>query len=222
MRLMGVTAAAGCALAVIAVAGCTSGGADALPQDVPPEVVASAGAAVEAEATRSPTPGTPEEDFDAVALESEFLFDGQDTGSASQAMKRYCELLGATEVAGMPPAQWLAERELVREDAEEILAYGVDRFCPSRAATLKAAVDGGYERWFTDGTYKVGAGAKQIPAGTYRTTETLRNCSWERTSKSGTTLGEQHAGSARSVQVTVRAGDGQFTTRSCGSWRPVK
>ncbi|MEV1042965.1 hypothetical protein AB0J01_41355 [Streptomyces sp. NPDC050204] len=61
-----------------------------------------------------------------------------------------------------------------------------------------------------------------MPAGTYQTTGALRDCYWERTAPSGETLDNQFATSAQAVRVTVRAGDGQFTTRSCGSWRPAK
>ncbi|MFB7649339.1 hypothetical protein ACFC0S_16225 [Streptomyces sp. NPDC056084] len=157
-----------------------------------------------------------------MALGTRFYFDGQGTASASDAMKRYCELLGDGEVNGVPSAQWLAEKELPKPDSEAVLRDGVGRFCPSQSKTLQAAVAGSYDRWFTDGTYEVGAGAGKIPAGTYQTTGPLRNCYWERTSKSGEPLDNQFATSAQAVTVVVRAGDGQFTTRSCGSWQPVK
>ncbi|MCZ0983833.1 hypothetical protein O1L60_44530 [Streptomyces diastatochromogenes] len=197
--------------------GLAGGAADSKPEATPPRTPAKAATSATAEA-----PSTPEEDFDAMALGTSFYFDGQGTASASEAMKRYCDLLGEPELDGVPPAQWLAEKELTKPDGEAVLQDGVDRFCPARAKTLKAAVAGTYERWFTDGTYEVGAGTGKIPAGTYRTTGALRDCYWERTSRSGEPLDNHFATSAQSVTVTVRAGDGQFTTRSCGSWRPVK
>ncbi|MFF2331952.1 hypothetical protein [Streptomyces sp. NPDC058103] len=220
MRLVpGVGTAAACALAVVVMAGCSGGDAteDAKKPSASPTAVAS-----EEKSEAPEVPATPEEDFDAMAMGSGFYFDGQGIGSASDAMKRYCELLGEPELEGMSPAQWLAEKELTKPDGEMVLQDGVDRFCPARAKTLKAAVDGTYERWFTDGTYEVGAGAEKIPPGTYRTTGALRDCYWERTSKSGEILDNHFATSAQTVRVTVRAGDGQFTTRSCGSWRPVR
>ncbi len=211
--------AAACALAVGLAAGCSSG---ASPQGVKtPEASASA-SSHSAAATAEETPATPEEDFDAMALGSSFYFDGQGTGTASEAMKRYCDLLGDSEINGVPPAQWLAENELVKEDGPDVLQYGVDEFCPDRAKTLEAAVAGTYERWITDGTYEVGSGADEVRPGTYRTTGALRDCYWERTSKAGEPLDNQFATSAQRVTVTVRSGDGQFTSRSCGSWRPVK
>ncbi|MBI0312706.1 hypothetical protein [Streptomyces javensis] len=155
-------------------------------------------------------------------LGTSFYFDGQGTGSAADAMKRYCELLEEDELEGMSPAQWLAEKELPKEDGEAVLKEGIGRFCPAQAKTLKAALDGIYPRWFADGTYEVGSGPRQMPAGAYRTTGALRDCYWERTSRSGKTLDNQFATSAQEVRVTVRAGDGQFTSRQCGSWRPVK
>ncbi|MEU3399369.1 hypothetical protein [Streptomyces filamentosus] len=215
---MGIVAAC-CAAMVVVMAGCIDGDATAeKPSSSPPaaEIGRSSAPATSA------APATPEEDFDALALGSSFYFDGQGTASASDAMKRYCELLGEPELEGMPPAQWLAEKELTKPDAEMVLQDGIDRFCPTRAKTLKAAVDGTYERWFTDGTYEVGVGAEKIPPGTYRTTGVLRECYWERTSKAGAILDNQFATSAQTVRVTVRAGDGQFTTRSCGSWKPVQ
>lgn len=211
---------AACCVATVVMTGCADGNAtvEKPPSSSPAGEVDRSSAS----AAASSAPATPEEDFDALALGSSFYFDGQGTAAASDAMKRYCELLGEPEFGGLPPAQWLAEKELTKPDAEMVLQDGVDRFCPERAKTLKAAVDGTYERWFPDGTYEVGAGAEKIPPGTYQTTGALRECYWERTSKTGEILDNQFAASAQTVRVTVRVRDGQFTTRSCGSWRPVK
>jgi hypothetical protein len=177
--------------------------------------------ATAAGASASPTAQTPEEEFDGLVEQTSFYFEGQGTGTPSQAMRRYCELLDEKELDGVSPAQWLADKELAKEDAQVVLGAGVKQFCPRHAATLKAAVEGSFDRWFTDGTYEVGGGAGRMPAGTYRTTGALRDCYWERTSRSGEVLDNQFATSAQEVRVTVRAGDGQFTTRHCGSWKPV-
>ncbi|UQA95691.1 hypothetical protein [Streptomyces halobius] len=208
---MGIVAAAA---AMVVLSGCSRGAVAKKSAKPSPTVSAAA-----VEGNESPT-ASPEEDFNAIVLGSSFYFDGQGTASAADAMKRYCELLGEDELESR--AQWLAEKELVKEDGEAVLEDGIARFCPAHAKTLKAAVDGSYERWFTDGTYEVGSGPDKMPPGSYRTTGALRDCYWERTSRSGEILDNQFATSAQEVRVTVRARDGQFTTRRCGSWKPVK
>jgi hypothetical protein len=216
--LPGAGIVAACAVtAIVVVSGCSGGGTTEAkePGKASPSAIVSA-------ASASATPATPEEAFDDLVLGTDFYFEGQGTGSAADAMKRYCDLLGEDELEGVSPAQWLAENELTKQDGELVLQEGVTRFCPARAKTLEAAVEGTYARWFTDGTYDVGAGADQMPAGTYRTTGALRECYWERTSRSGKVLDNAFATSAQEIRVTVRAGDGQFTTRSCGSWKPVR
>lgn len=215
---MGILAA--CAVAaMVVVSGCAGNGGANAKESAKPSPSASTDAA---EVSESEVPSTPEDDFNAMVLGTSFYFDGQGTATAAEAMKRYCELLDEDELEGMSPAQWLATKELTKDDGEMVLEDGITRFCPKHAKTLKAAVEGTYPRWFTDGTYEVGAGAEQIPAGTYRTTGALRDCYWERTSRSGEILDNQFATSAQEVKVTVRSGDGQFTTRNCGSWKPVR
>ncbi|WP_333745592.1 hypothetical protein [Streptomyces sp. IBSBF 2950] len=209
--------AAGTVVAMVVMAGCSGDGTSEAK-----EQGTASPASAAASASSSPTASTPEDDFNELVLGTSFYFEGQGTGSAADAMKRYCDLLDEKELDGLPPAQWLAEKELTKQDGETVLQEGVTRFCPASAKTLKAAVEGTYERWFADGTYEVGSGAGQLPAGTYRTTGALRECYWERTSRSGKVLDNAFATSAQDVRVTVKAGDGQFTTRSCGSWKPVK
>ncbi|MFZ3475294.1 hypothetical protein ACODT3_42690 [Streptomyces sp. 4.24] len=217
----GVRAATLCAAVVLV--GCTGGAsktgeaAGAGPTSPSPSSTPTAAS------PRAVAPAAgPEEQFNALARGSRFFFDGQGTASAAAAMKRYCELLGEKELNGLPPAQWLAEKELTKPDGPRVLGDGVSRFCPERGATLKAASEGTYERWFVAGTYEVGSGAKQMPAGTYVAAGALRDCYWERTSKSGEVLDNQFATSAQEARVTVRAGDGQFTSRGCGAWRPAR
>lgn len=214
---MGIVAA-GAVAAMVVMSGCSGGGTSEAEKPGTASPVSTAGEG----ASASPTASTPEEAFNELVLGTSFYFEGQGTGSSADAMKRYCDLLDEKELDGVTPAQWLAEKELAKQDGETVLQEGVSRFCPAHAKTLKAAVEGTYERWFADGTYEVGPGAGQMPAGTYRTTGALRECYWERTSRSGKVLDNAFATSAQEVRVTVRAGDGQFTTRSCGSWQPVK
>ncbi|MEV1042966.1 hypothetical protein AB0J01_41360 [Streptomyces sp. NPDC050204] len=117
MRLVpGVGITAAYVLAVRVMSGFASGsGADDAKKSAAPTVSAK-------ETSEPPAvPSTPEEDFDAMALGTSFYFDGQGTASASEAMKRYCELLGEPELEGVPPAQWLAEKELAKPDAEKVL-----------------------------------------------------------------------------------------------------
>ncbi|MFF4409865.1 hypothetical protein [Streptomyces sp. NPDC001404] len=205
-----------CAVAALAVSGCSGRQASAVP-----EPSFESGAAGASSGSPSSAPATPEEAFNRLVLSSAFYFDGQGTGSASDAMKRYCDLLDEPQLEGLSPAQWLAQKQLTRQDSGEVLREGVARFCPGHAKTLQAAVEGGFERRFTDGTYTVGSGPGQIAPGTYRTTGALRDCYWERTARSGEVLDNQYATSAQEVEVTVQSGDGQFTTRRCGSWKPV-
>ena len=39
-------------------------------------------------------------------------------------MERYCGLLGEQEMEGMSPAQWLAAKELVKDDGEMVFEDG--------------------------------------------------------------------------------------------------
>ncbi|MEU2453959.1 hypothetical protein ABZ605_28250 [Streptomyces sp. NPDC012765] len=214
----GVGAAALCAAVVLV--GCSGGGAQD-GEGPAAGVVSGSPVPGAASSAASAAPVGPEEAFNALALGSRFFFDGQGTASAAEAMKRYCDLLGEEAINGLPPAQWLAEKELTKADGPRVLGEGVSRFCPARAGLLKAAGDGSYERWFVAGTYEVGAGPKQMPAGSYVAAGALKDCYWERASRSGEVLDNQFATSAQEVRVTVRDGDGQFTSRGCGAWRPA-
>jgi hypothetical protein len=49
---------------------------------------------------------------------------------------------------GMSPAQWLATKELVKDDGEMVFEDGISRFCPKHSKILKSAVEGTYPRWF--------------------------------------------------------------------------
>jgi hypothetical protein len=82
---------------------------------------------------------------------------------------------------GKSPAQWLATKELVKDDGEMVFEDGISRFCPKRVKILKSAVEGTYPRLFllkaggrarTDSTIVLSA-ARQIN-GLVRLGETLR------------------------------------------------
>ena len=40
----------------------------------------------------------------------------------------------------MSPAQWLATKELVKDDGEMVFEDGISRFCPKHSKILKSAV----------------------------------------------------------------------------------
>jgi hypothetical protein len=68
----------------------------------------------------------------------------------------------------------------------------------------------------------VGDGTGKIPPGTYHTTEMVADCYWERTTRGGDIIDNQFATAAQRITVTIRASDGSFTSRGCGTWKPVK
>ncbi len=70
-----------------------------------------------------------------------FQFDGQGTATVADAMKRYCGLLGEQEMEGRSPAQWLAAKELVKDDGEMVFEDGISGFSPRGAACV------GWQRW---------------------------------------------------------------------------
>lgn len=78
------------------------------------------------------------------------------------------------------------------------------------------------------GTYVVsskpatGEDEENFPPGTYRATGKMENCYWERTTESGEIIDNNFATSARSITVTIRSSDGQFTSEGCEVWKPVK
>ncbi|WP_431775327.1 hypothetical protein [Streptomyces cucumeris] len=72
--------------------------------------------------------------------------------TALDAVKRYCGLLGEQEMEGESPAQWLATKELVEDDAEMVFEDDISGFCPKRAKILKSAVESTHPRLLSGGT----------------------------------------------------------------------
>lgn len=64
----------------------------------------------------------------------------------------------------MSPAQWLATKELVKDDGEMVFEDGISRFCPKHSKILKSAVEDAYPRWFLDAS--VLSGFRTRMAGT--------------------------------------------------------
>jgi hypothetical protein len=77
---------------------------------------------------------------------------------------------------------------------------------------------------FADGTYEVGTGAGQVPAGTYRATVPADSpvCYWERLKGFGgfgdvITNGTGQKGAP--MVVTIAPTDKGFKTQGCGTWK---
>lgn len=69
---------------------------------------------------------------------------------------------------------------------------------------------------FVDGNHIVGDNG--IAPGYYRTTQEARNCYWERTSASGSTIDNDFVTFAPGgAEVRVRAGEG-LVSDGCGTW----
>ncbi len=70
-----------------------------------------------------------------------------------------------------------------------------------------------------DGDWKVG---DEIRAGTWKTTGSVSDCYWERTSSGGDTISNNFITFAKSgVTVRVSSTDGSFSTEGCGEWRRI-
>ncbi|MGW3627610.1 hypothetical protein [Streptomyces sp. NPDC000880] len=229
MRAMsGVGSVAAGLAAVVLVSGCAGGGDE---PDAEPSTPVTSSTPPPVEVPAGPTyPDTPEGDFDRMADGKGWMVDSLYEGSAARFVHAICDSIpaGGNE---RPAPQGLAEGGNFDGDGKAILQAGIPEFCPQHEGVLKQAVSGDYDRWFADGTYVVEAklgpsdpetGEHGITPGTYRTTDKVEDCYWERTSKSGEILDNQFATAAQEITVTVRSGDGSFTTQGCGTWRPVK
>ncbi|MGW1093388.1 hypothetical protein ACWD4L_46300 [Streptomyces sp. NPDC002596] len=219
MRLMGgVGAVAAGFVAVAVLSGCSGdGGDDAKPAASSPST-SEAAPAPEPTATE---PATPEEEIDALAIAKGWM-PGE---SASDYVADICTSLPERKEVDSDPAEWLMMRKPT-EDEAAVLKAGVPKLCPEWSKTVSTALGGKASRSYSGGTYKVradpGTDEDAIGPGTYRTRGDLADCYWERTSKSGEILDNSFATSAQEITVTIRASDGQFTSRDCGIWKPVK
>ncbi|MGY3676759.1 hypothetical protein [Streptomyces sp. TE33382] len=123
---------------------------------------------------------------------------------------------------GSDPAEWLMMRKPDADHAA-VLRGGVPILCPEWSATVVEALVGEAARSYSDGTYTVrkkpGTDEDAIGPGRYRAKGDLADCYWERTTKSGGVIDNAFATSAREIAVTIRASDGQFTSRGCGVWK---
>ncbi|MFE5614091.1 hypothetical protein [Streptomyces sp. NPDC056524] len=176
--------------------------------------------------TEEPTyPAGPEGEIDKLADEKGWSYAGS-YDSASAFVSDMCESLPTSGADGVSRPQWLAEGGYLDGDGKAILQVGIPKMCPKWTATLQQAASGKYDRWFGDGTYVVSSkpveGEETIPPGTYRSQGKMEDCYWERTSESGDIIDNNFATSARSITVTIRSSDGQFTSEGCEVWKPVR
>ncbi|MFD7867328.1 hypothetical protein [Streptomyces sp. NPDC059783] len=229
MRGVGVVVAGVAAAAVLSGCGGDGGGAAKSAASSPP--VSSVDPEPEATVEEPEYPDTPEGDLDRLADGKGWVVDDL-YASASEFVTDICESLPESAVDGSSRPQWLVESGNLDGDGKAVLLAGVPKLCPDWTPVLKQAVSGRYDRWFGDGTYVVSSrtptaedaeeDVQLMPPGTYRTAGALAECYWERTSRSGAILANSFATSAQEIRVTVRASDGQFTSRGCGVWKPVK
>jgi hypothetical protein len=226
MRLMGGVGAVVAGFAAVAVlSGCGGGGGDAKPGASSPSV-SEVAPDPEPTVEEPEFPDTPEGDIDKLAAEKGWEVDGLYL-AASDFVADICESLPTSAADGASRPQWLAESGNMDGDRKAVLQAGIPKLCPKWTPVLKQAVSGKYDRWFSDGTYVVsnnlgGEDRETIPPGTYRAKGRMADCYWERTSKGGDIIDNAFATSAQEITVTIRASDGQFTTRDCSVWKPVK
>ncbi|MCX5107175.1 hypothetical protein OOK13_01165 [Streptomyces sp. NBC_00378] len=177
-------------------------------------------------------PATPEGDIDRLADEKGWVVDDL-YPAASDFVSDICESLPVSAVDGASRPQWLAESGNMDGDGKAVLQAGAPKLCPKWTPVLKQAVSGKCDRWFGAGTYVVSnnpadadAGEDEdeetIPPGMYRARGSMKDCYWERTTKSGDIINNRLATSAQEITVTIRASDGQFTSERWAVWKPVK
>lgn len=131
---------------------------------------------------------------------------------------------GSSGYANASPAEMFAEW-MTKWDPE-MLSTGIETLGDDQIkATYDRVKNGDIDHWFSNGTWLVGDGPKQIPPGTYRVTgapgKMITDGYWERTSTSGDIIANNFVSSAQEVTVTISPTDGQFTSKRMGTWKPV-
>ncbi|MEU9085280.1 hypothetical protein [Streptomyces sp. NPDC048357] len=168
-------------------------------------------------------PPTPEGEIDKLAATNGWGVDAL-YPSASAFVRDMCASLPVSAIDGASRPQWLAG--YLKDDGQAVLEAGIPKLCPTWTKTLKEAVSGDYEVWFSNGDYEVSSkpkpGEESIKPGTYRIKGDLKNCYWERLTRSGEIIDNNFASAAREITVTIRASDGLFRSEGCGgAWKPV-
>ncbi|MFE7015750.1 hypothetical protein ACFVAQ_35530 [Streptomyces sp. NPDC057651] len=178
---------------------------------------------VDDEPVEDPTDEYPDTDesiaFDAKAASNGWEVDGYE--EPSEYVLMMCESMDAWEPGA---GETLAKNHVPDMSSQEktALGEGSPTLCKKHAGEIKDALGGmAATRTMSEGTYEIVAGAglkdEVAPPGTYKTSGDLEDCYWERTTKAGTIIDNQYARAARSITVTVRAGE-LFTSQDCGTW----
>ncbi|MYR75188.1 MULTISPECIES: hypothetical protein [unclassified Streptomyces] len=230
MRGVGVVAAG---VAAVVLAGCGGGGEGDVGAKASSSPSVTASPDPEESVEEPVYPAGPEGDIDRLADEEGWVVDDL-YESASEFVADICDSLPDSSAGGASRPQWLAESGNFDGDGKDVLQAGVPKLCPKWSKTLTEAVSGDYERWFGNGTFLVSSKSptaaqlegdedvQTIPPGTYRAAGSMEDCYWERTSESGEIVDNSFATSARVITVTIASSDGQFTSRGCAVWKPVK
>ncbi|MFC8370676.1 hypothetical protein [Streptomyces sp. NPDC057238] len=182
----------------------------------------------EEEVYEEPATSGPEGEINAKADAEGWVYDSL-YGSAAEYVQDMCDSL-PDQAEDWSPAQWLAEGGYMTDDGEAILKFGVPKLCPEWSKTVKAAASGNYERWISGGEYEVKANpapfdpesesdVQEIGPGTYRAKGEFSDCYWERTSQSGDIIANQFVTQARTLTVTLQAGE--LFKNDCGTFKPV-
>ncbi|MFI1660462.1 hypothetical protein ACH4ZU_36960 [Streptomyces sp. NPDC020472] len=231
------TAAAGVLAVAVLGTGCGGGssdgasGAPAVVSETPSVEVTDTELPFSTEdpyATEEPTytPG-PAGEIDKLADEKGWSVDGG-YFSASAFVQDMCDSLPVSAIQAESRPEWLVDGGYLAGDGKAILQAGIPKLCPKWTETLKQAVSGNYDHWYTNGTYVVSSNPsagdedETIPPGTYRAEGKMDGCYWERTTEAGEIIDNNFATSARKITVTISASDGQFTSERCAVWKPVK
>jgi hypothetical protein len=230
-RVRGVGVAAGVLAGVVVLAGCSSaddggggreGSGSAAARETATETVESAPEEPEAEYPPGPE-GDIDRKADAEGWEVDSTYD-----SASEFVDDMCVSLPDEGRAGVSRAQWLDEGGYLLGDSAAILKFGVPKLCPKWTKTVKAAESGDYERAVTVGDWEVVADpapydpeedVQQMRPGTYRAVGRFEDCYWERTSEDGDIIDNQFVTQARTLTVTLRAGE--LFSNDCGVFTRV-
>uniref|UniRef100_UPI002F914149 hypothetical protein n=1 Tax=Streptomyces sp. NBC_01592 TaxID=2975889 RepID=UPI002F914149 len=218
--------------AMVALSGCGGSGGSGGDEAKPTSSPSASNEAVDPKSSEpEPSveyPATPEGDIDRLADGKGWVVDDL-YPAASDFVADICESLPVSAVDGASRPQWLAGSGNMDGDGKAVLQAGIPKLCPKWTPVMKQAVSGRYDRWFGDGTYVVsskpaaaGEDEETIPPGMYQARGNMKDCYWERTTKSGDIIDNHLATSAQEITVTIRASDGQFTSERCAVWKPVR
>lgn len=122
---------------------------------------------------------------------------------------------------------FLTSQGLSDSQADEL--SGMLTLCPDHPSydVLLAKLTG-YRDWVAGGSIKTGFGpglylvGSEIQPGTYKTTQSVESCYWERQDASGRTIENEYILAAPSATVTILGSDISFLTEGCGRFELVQ